>query len=211
LFNSIFKNNFCIIQRSEENEIVHLKIAIIGQSLVGKSALTYRFMNDKFPEIHDTTIEDQYTINTNINGTECNVEILDTAGQEDYQSMLDSWITFADGYILVFSIDDIASYNIVQERLDKICKLKFHQDSKKSPSIVVIGNKSDLNTTRNVKYEEANKYCHDEGVDYIECSALTKHNVKEAFVKLFEKMIFNKKVVSETDKKEVESKKCFCF
>ena len=168
-------------------------------------------MNDKFPEIHDTTIEDQYTINTNINGTECNVEILDTAGQEDYQSMLDSWITFADGYILVFSIDDIASYNIVQERLDKICKLKFHQDSKKSPSIVVIGNKSDLNTTRNVKYEEANKYCHDEGVDYIECSALTKHNVKEAFVKLFEKMIFNKKVVSETDKKEVESKKCFCF
>jgi len=168
-------------------------------------------MNDKFPEIHDTTIEDQYTINTNINGMECNVEILDTAGQEDYQSMLDSWITFADGYILVYSIDDMESFEIIQSRMDKILKLKFHQDSKKSPSIIVIGNKSDLNHQRNVKYEEANQFCHDEGVEYIECSALTKHNVKDAFIKLFEKMIFNKKMDNSSGSKEEEPKKCFCF
>ena len=48
-----------------------IKIAVLGKSLVGKSALTYRFINDIFPTDHDTTIEDQYRIDTNIEGIEC--------------------------------------------------------------------------------------------------------------------------------------------
>lgn len=48
-----------------------LKIAVLGKSLVGKSALTYRFINDKFPTDHDTTIEDQYRVNINVEGIEC--------------------------------------------------------------------------------------------------------------------------------------------
>lgn len=50
---------------------VELKIAVLGKSLVGKSALTYRLINDKFPTDHDTTIEDQYRINVNLEDTEC--------------------------------------------------------------------------------------------------------------------------------------------
>jgi GTPase SAR1 family protein len=52
-------------------ETQDLKIAVLGKSLVGKSALTYRFINDRFPTDHDTTIEDQYRINLNIEGVEC--------------------------------------------------------------------------------------------------------------------------------------------
>ena len=126
---------------------MNIKISVIGKSLVGKSALTFRFMNDKFPEVHDTTIEDQYKITTNVNGNECNVEILDTAGQEDYQSMLDSWIAFADGFILVFSVDDPDSLDLVKDRIEKIFVLKF-KDSKRKPPIVVLGNKCDLENTR---------------------------------------------------------------
>ena len=37
-------------------EVLELKIAVLGKSLVGKSALTYRFISDKFPTEHDTTI-----------------------------------------------------------------------------------------------------------------------------------------------------------
>ena len=43
---------------SEANDILELKLAVLGQTLVGKSALTYRFISDKFPTEHDTTIED---------------------------------------------------------------------------------------------------------------------------------------------------------
>lgn len=166
-------------------------------------------MNDKFPEVHDTTIEDQYKITTNVNGNECNVEILDTAGQEDYQSMLDSWIAFADGFILVFSVDDPDSLDLVKDRIEKIFVLKF-KDSKRKPPIVVLGNKCDLENTRKISYNEVYDYCKEIGIDYLECSALNKTNVKEAFFKIFEKLV----VVSKPDKEELVSKqpkKCFCF
>lgn len=59
------KNN----KKAQETQ--DLRIAVLGRSLVGKSALTYRFINDRFPTDHDTTIEDQYRINLNIEGVEC--------------------------------------------------------------------------------------------------------------------------------------------
>ena len=49
---------------TEISDVIELKLAVLGQTLVGKSALTYRFISDKFPTEHDTTIEDQYKINT---------------------------------------------------------------------------------------------------------------------------------------------------
>lgn len=57
--------------KSKEPQVYELKIAVIGKSLVGKSALTYRFINDKFPTEHDTTIEDQYRVNVAIEGFDC--------------------------------------------------------------------------------------------------------------------------------------------
>jgi GTPase SAR1 family protein len=55
----------------KEPLVFDLKIAVMGKSLVGKSALTYRFINDKFPNEHDTTIEDQYRVNVTIEGFDC--------------------------------------------------------------------------------------------------------------------------------------------
>jgi GTPase SAR1 family protein len=64
-------------ERSLTSQNAHLqnmkefKIAVLGRSLVGKSALTFRFINDKFPTEHDTTIEDQYRIDMIIDGYDC--------------------------------------------------------------------------------------------------------------------------------------------
>ena len=57
--------------KGSESQSQDLKIAVLGKTLVGKSALTYRFINDKFPTEHDTTIEDQYKVTTTIDGIEC--------------------------------------------------------------------------------------------------------------------------------------------
>lgn len=60
------------IHRKENlNPICELKIAVLGKTLVGKSALTFRFISDKFPNEHDTTIEDQYRVNVNIENVDC--------------------------------------------------------------------------------------------------------------------------------------------
>ena len=80
------------------------KNSSIGKSLIGKTALKYRFINDKFPTtIEDTTIEDQYLFQTEIDEIKCKLEIVDKAGQDDYQTMFDNLILSADGFILVYS------------------------------------------------------------------------------------------------------------
>ena len=179
---------------TETSDVIELKLAVLGQTLVGKSALTYRFISDKFPTEHDTTIEDQYKINTTIDEHNCRLEILDTAGQDDYQSMLDTWINFAEGFVLVYSIDDRESFESLKDKYDRVVKNKSDDVS----SVIIVGNKCDLEDKRKVTKEEGESYAKSKGVDFMEVSALKTINVKETFVKLAHNLL-EKKVTQKTE------------
>ena len=74
--NSSSSSNSKFVKKNITNKetlypICELKIAVLGKTLVGKSALTFRFINDKFPTEHDTTIEDQFRVNVNIESVDC--------------------------------------------------------------------------------------------------------------------------------------------
>ena len=144
----------------DSNYSVPLKIAILGQLMVGKTALTFRFINNKFPAEHDTTIEDSYSIPAKIDDIQCQLEILDTAGKEDYQTMLDTWINSSDGFILVYSIDSKESFKSTKARYDRISKLKEGQKS----SIIIVGNKCDLEEKRQVSKDDAEKFCNNNNI-----------------------------------------------
>ena len=166
---------------SQSEKAIEVKLVILGRSLVGKSALTYRFINDQFPKEHDTTIEDQYKLNMTIDGYNCMLEILDTAGQDDYQSMLETWINFGSGFLLVYSIDDVESFNEVKKKYEKLVIIK----GKELFSCILVGNKCDLGENlRKVPTKEAEEFAKSKGIPFLETSALTKINVKESFVKL---------------------------
>ena len=163
---------------NKENTPINIKLAILGKTLVGKSALTYRFICDKFPTEHDTTVEDQYRINITIDDKKCDLEILDTAGQDDYQTMLDTWIDFGNCYLLVYSIDDLESFNSLKKKYERICQIKNNENF----SVVIVGNKCDLpENERKVQKTEVENYCKSISVEFMETSALNKINVKEAF------------------------------
>ena len=175
-----------------ENAPVNVKIVILGKSLVGKSALTYRFICDKFPTEHDTTVEDQYKVSLTIEDIKCDLEILDTAGQDDYQTMLDTWIEFGNCFLLVYSIDDLESYKSLKTKLDRISQIKNNDKY----SVVLVGNKCDLSESeRKVKKEDADSFAKSNNIVFLEASALKKINVKEAFTEVvheyLEKTIFN--------------------
>eukprot|EP00968_Pinguiococcus_pyrenoidosus_P011283 scaffold903_cov262-Pinguiococcus_pyrenoidosus.AAC.18 len=68
------------------------KLVVLGGGGVGKSALTIRLITDNFLEEYDPTIEDSYRKTMKIDGIEAVLDILDTAGQEEYSSMQDQWI-----------------------------------------------------------------------------------------------------------------------
>ena len=106
---------------------LNIKLVILGKALVGKSALTYRFINDQFPKEHDTTIEDQYKVSVTIDEKNILLEILDTAGQDDYQSMIETWINFGSGFLLVYSIDDVESFNEAKKKYEKLVSIKGNE------------------------------------------------------------------------------------
>ena len=192
---------------SSENSIP-LKIAVLGQSMVGKSALTYRFINNKIPTEHDTTIEDAYSIPCKIDDLQCQLEILDTAGQDDYQTMLDTWINAADGFILVYSIDNKESFESTKTRYERILKLKNEQKA----SIIIAGNKCDLEENRKVSKEEAENFCLTNKISFMETSALKTINVKEVFLSVARGLLqiqFPEKYKKGDG--NVSKKNCRCF
>ena len=147
---------------------------------MGKSSLTYRYIKYDLPEGHDVTIEDRYKTDTIINKKPFTVEILDTAGEEDYQKMMDMWINFGEGFLLVFAINDKNSFEIIKSKRDRVLKGKHGENV----PMVLVGNKQDLSKEREVSYDEAKSLADSWNIDYIETSAKTNFNCKEAFEKL---------------------------
>ena len=184
-------------------KVEKIKIAILGKALVGKSALTYRFISDKFLTDHDTTVEDQYNTRVTVNDIECDLEILDTAGQDDYQCMMDAWIEFGNCYLLVYAIDDLESFKLIKHKYDRICQVKNNENI----SVVIVGNKRDLpDSQRKVNRVDAEYFAKNIDVPSIEVSALTKYNVREAFL-----LVVNDYLKKNKTKKTKLGISCPCF
>ena len=186
-------------------ELIDLKIGILGISFVGKSSLVYRFIYDKFLSEQEATIEEQFSKTLILENINCKLDILDTAGQDDYQSMIDTWINSVDGYILVYSIDNYESFEAIKVRYDRIIKNKKN----KNFSIIVVGNKSDLTNNRKVTTEEAENYCKELNVNFLECSALENINVKETFLSCAKNLL--KIQFPQLFPGEKKKKSCLCF
>ena len=176
-----------------------VKIAVLGKGVVGKSSLTYRFINYNAPQEHDPTIEDRYKSSITIEGQEYEVEILDTAGEEDYQNMMDMWISFGEGFLLVFAINDPESFELLKGKHDRVIKGKH---GVKCP-ILLVGNKQDLAEERKISTDEGKKLAESWGIDYIETSAKNNFNCKEAFERLAQK-------IAEIKSADGGDKKCHC-
>jgi small GTP-binding protein len=187
-------------------QTIKLKVAVIGKSLVGKSAMTNVFIRSKFLEEYDTTIEDKYTVEKYISDKLCSIDILDTAGQDDFVSLIDTWINSSDGFILVFSITDRESFDNVKLKYNRI-KINKGDDFK----VILAGNKSDMSDNRVISNEEAIELAISWGSDYVECSAKNMTNVDKAFIKVSEKLLSKMFVDKKNDDNKKSKKSCFCF
>lgn len=151
-------------------------------------------------EDYEPTKADSYRKKVLLDGSECQIDILDTAGQEDYAAIRDNYFRSGEGFLVVFSICERDSFVATQDFRDQI--LRVH-DNERIPFILV-GNKAradagrapraaadatmrrqiDLEEKRRVSSEEAKAKADSWGVPYIEASAKTKRNVDQAFFDL---------------------------
>ena len=94
------------------------KVVILGGGGVGKSSLTIRLVTDNFLDEYDPTIEDSYRKQVNIDSEAVLLDILDTAGQEEFSSMQDQWMREGKGFLLVYTITS-------KQTLDEVIVQKY--------------------------------------------------------------------------------------
>jgi Ras-related protein Ral-A len=90
---------------------------MVGSGGVGKSALTLQFMYGDFIEEYDPTKADSYRKKVVLDGQECFIDILDTAGQEEYAAIRDNYYRSGEGFFCVFSTTEAESFAHTQVRI----------------------------------------------------------------------------------------------
>lgn len=153
------------------------KIIIMGSCRVGKSALTLRFIHDIFLEKYDPTIEDSYRTTINLDNDNYIIEILDTAGTEEFMCMRDLCIKDGHGFVLVYSIDSYSTLFDLYNLNDQINRVKDNTDTPK----IIAGNKCDLQKDRKVTLSEATIIASRFLCEHFEVSAKNSKNIKELF------------------------------
>ncbi|KAM9764258.1 GTPase HRas isoform 4-T6 [Dama dama] len=91
------------------------KLVVVGAGGVGKSALTIQLIQNHFVDEYDPTIEDSYRKQVVIDGETCLLDILDTAGQEEYSAMRDQYMRTGEGFLCVFAINHAKSFEDIHQ------------------------------------------------------------------------------------------------
>ena len=160
-----------------------VKIIVIGDSAVGKTALVRKWLHLDYPITQQSPtygagcLENEVYVNEKMQ----KVQVWDTAGEEKYRSMAPIYGRGACGVLIVFDVTNRSSFENINEWISSI-------DSIGSVPIVIIGNKVDL-PNRVVTREEAENFCkeHSNGdIQYSESSAETGFGVDDSFMKLLE-------------------------
>lgn len=183
-----------------------LKILVIGESAVGKSALLLRYTENTFTTSFMTTIGVDFKNKAiEIDGHNVKLQIWDTAGQEKFKAITKAYYRGAHGILVVFDISNMDSFTKTEGWIESI------REANKDIDILLIGNKADL--PRQVSREEAQALADKFNIKYYETSAKENQNVAKAFedlAALSYKRNLNNPNKNETKKLDKVQKKDGC-
>ena len=175
-----------------ENKITvsAIKIGLLGDSTVGKTAICNSFMGieftaDNLATIGQEKLETKFTLDS---GKEIKLSIWDTAGQERFKATSFKTLRAAHGVIVVFDVSNRETFEHVDQWLNTI------KEELSDPNLIIFGNKVDIED-RKVTAQEAENYAKKQNLKYFETSAKLSKGIKEGF----------KYIVNDTYKK-VEGK-----
>ena len=204
-------------QEQQNSEIkIFYKVILIGDSLVGKTCLFKKLTKGIYSNKNISTIGmDQKTIN-----------LWDTAGQERFRSITSGYFKESHGLILLYDITNRTSFDNLEKWMDAVndtLGYSSNNDTHKKYSVIVLGNKADLEDKRKVTYDEADEKCKQYNVYFAgECSVqeMSLDELNELFNKLIKEIykdvgiIQNKtpivKKLSTHKKNKKKNSDCLC-
>lgn len=157
-------------------------------------------------ENYEPTKADNYRKKTTVSGQECQIDILDTAGQEDYAVIRDNYFRTGEGFICVFSVTERETFDGMKDFREQILRVKVDDQV----PIILVGNKVDLHDQRVINADEAKALAHSWGVQYEETSAKTRFNVDKVYFDLVLQIKDRKDAASGPNQKKKKKKKSKC-
>jgi len=160
--------------------IKRYKVLLLGAGGVGKSAITYRMTRKGFEPEYDPSTQDVYACELPIDERDAYFALLDPKGDERSCLIMDDWLFDADGFLLMYSVDNKTSFEKLKGLYNDIEKEK-----NANLNLIVIGNKSDIAADkRKVTVEEGKAFADELKCSFYECSAKDEVNTKEVFTEL---------------------------
>lgn len=158
---------------------IYVKVVIIGDSGVGKTSVAQRFVDDTFYDYTPASVGASYFIkHLEIEDRKVYFQIWDTAGQENFRSLVPMFLRNAKIALLVYDITKMISFlNLEVWRSDLLL-------AEPGVTVAVIGNKSDLKDDRQVEVRKGQDYANKHGMLFTETSAKRGTNVEEIFFEL---------------------------
>ena len=195
-------------QKESDKDDISFKIITMGNSGVGKSSIIKRFISNKFEEKTISTIGfGTFNKEIEIKGTKIKLNIIDTAGQENYKSLSISYIKNADGVLFVFAFDDKKSFDEITGWIDSFTENTKLDFKEKLPAILV-GNKCDL--PLEIDADEIEKLKKEKNFfGYTKTSAKNGDNIEQLFHSMGEMFIqlYGKKKNKQTVKLAARQRK----
>ncbi|KAJ8262040.1 hypothetical protein GJAV_G00161400 [Gymnothorax javanicus] len=157
------------------------KIILIGDSNVGKTCVVQSFKTGMFAEKQQNTIGVDFTVRTlDIEGKKVKMQVWDTAGQERFRTITQSYYRSAHGAMITYDLTRRGTFESVTHWIQEVL-----QYGAASVLLMLIGNKADLDSERQVLFEEACTLAEEQGVlAALETSAKESQNIEEAFMLL---------------------------
>lgn len=180
--------NLLPTQCTEDPQAARVKCVLLGDGAVGKTSLVVSYTTNGYPTEYTPTAFDNFSVEVKVDQTPVHLQLCDTAGQDDFDSLRPLCYPGTDVFLLCFSVVTPTSFHNVAEKW--VPEIRKH--CPKAP-IVLVGTQCDLRNDvkvlielahykeEPVPVEEAQRMADNIGATYIECSALTQKNLKEVF------------------------------
>ena len=153
------------------------KYIVIGNAAVGKSNIISRYTKGQFFENYQMTINLEYSSkDIKIKDKTYRVSLWDTAGQEEFRSISRGYYKSAVCGLVVYDITNRDSFNNLSSWVEE-CR----NNGPKTISLVLVGNKTDLENKRQVTYEEGEEFANRNNMQFFETSALNGNGIDKLF------------------------------
>ena len=166
-------------------DLPQYKLIFLGDQNVGKTCILNRYVNNEFTENYQATIGlDFQSKNVTIGNQDLNILFYDTAGQEKFRSLIPLYTRDAKIILLVYDITCKESFLHLSDWLQELTNV-----NKEEVIFALVGNKNDLKDSRQVTFEEGQKYAEENNFIFQEISAKENDGFSELFDnKLFEEI-----------------------